>query len=195
MKTNNNICRGYKKSTALLLDLFTELVGRKSWSKIAQPCTGKWRGTTDYGILFDDGMQYFISNGMQCFNEKLANEITSIHVLRNNHKKYLQILREQARLDNEIARKEGLHPVTIVDVGQEMESENHFLWAYVILDVNGHWFKFTETGLNYAMKQDAMDKWIEGCKKSLFTAGGVKLPDYIFANVRFSSTDQLYKIK
>lgn len=191
---NNPTCR-LKKSTVALLNELTSLVGKKSWQRVSQACTGKWRGTTDYGVLFDDGLDYWISNGMTFFEDKIKDTINEIHTITTNRDEYLRILRQQAERDNQTAASKGLLPVEVLDIGIESQSKTYFLWTYVTLKVGGaRTFKFTETGLYYDMKNNNMQQWIECCKRELFTAGAVKKPDYIFGNVRFSSTDDLYKI-
>lgn len=184
-----------KKSTVKLLDLFTALVGRKSWTRTVHHCTGKWRGTAEYGVQFDDGLYYFISCGMKYFESKLQGEINTIHRIRTNREKYLGYFRQRALQDNMTAEAEGLFPVSVIDVGLCTESSTYFLWPYLLLEVNGTRFKFIETGVCYCMKDDNMEKWVEHCKKPLFTAGAVQHPDFIFQNVRFSSKDDLHKIK
>ena len=187
--------RRLKKSTVRQLDLFTALVGRKSWSRTVHPCTGKWKGTTEYGVRFEDGVSYYLSQGMRNFESNLRHEIATIRTVRDNREKYLRYFRERALLDNQTAAAEGLYPVTVVDVGLHTETEHDFLWPYLLLEVNGIRFKFIETGVCYGMKNDEMEKWTEHCKKPLFTAAAVEQPDFIFQNVRFSSKDELYKIK
>lgn len=199
METKNNNpeprrVRGFKKSTAVLLDQLTALIGRKNWTRISSPCTGKWKGTIDYGVQFDDGLCHFISNGMTNFEENISAQISYIQDIQNNREKYLQILRDQALRDNAVAEAEGLYPVSVIDMGIHTESEHNFLWSYLILEVHGKRFKFIESGLNCHLKMKILEKWIEKCRKPIFTAGAVQNPDHIFGNVRFSSTDRLYKI-
>lgn len=185
----------FRKSTSDHLDQFTELVGRKTWTLVSHPCTGKWRGTTDYGIQFEDGFRYFVSNGMTYFEEKISDAIMEINTVQKNREQYLQILRVQAQHDNLVAASEGLLPVKVISVEMNFKSGNYFLWPYAMLEVNGIRFKFIETGMCYAMKEDRMDRWVERYKKPLFTAGAVQHPDHIFGNVRHSSTEDLYRIK
>lgn len=183
-----------KKTTILALDEFTKITGYKTWKKTSHPCTGKWKGTVDYGIILDNKLKHFISNRMENFERNLLEKIKEFQTIRNNRYKYMQIIKEQLDKDNRIALSENLYQAEIIDVDVETENERGFLWAYVQIRVAGKVFKHIETGLNHAMKNNCMNEWLQKYSKPVYTAGAVQHPDYIFGNVRFSSTDKLYKI-
>lgn len=69
------------------------------------------------------------------------------------------------------------------------------LRTYIRMEVAGYQFNFIESGLNYAILQNELEKHFEkNNAKQVFTAGGVWKPTFIFDNVRFSHVDRLYKI-
>ena len=173
----------------------TALIGCKSYERISQACTGKWRGTTDYGLLFDNCCYHFVSNGMGAFDQNLREVITEIKTVREQREEHLSIIKEQVERDNAVAATEGLSQIKVLNTAVNTESEHCFLWAYVLLEVNGKRFKFIETMLNYYLRTNNMQKWLTDRPLNIFTAGAVREPDFIFGNVRFSSSDDLHKIK
>ena len=181
--------------TKAAMSELTALIGCKSYQRISQACTGKWRSTTDYGLLFDNGCYHFVSNGMGAFDQNLLEVITEIKTVREHREEHLAIILEQVERDNAVAATEGLSQIKVLDTAVNTESEHCFLWAYVLLDINGKQVKFIETMLNYALRTDNMQKWFTDRPQNTFTAGAVREPDFIFGNVRFSSSENLYKIK
>ena len=47
-----------KKSEIEAVNEFVALVGGKSWERTSHRCTGKWRGTTDYGFIIDGSITF-----------------------------------------------------------------------------------------------------------------------------------------
>lgn len=176
---------------------FVELVGGKSWVKISKPCTGKWRGTTDHGFIIDGKYRLFVSNGMIYFEQTVREWISQIKVFREKKDEYLQIIRQQVELDNRKALEEGLQTVIVRDIGilsPESAYDIDFFKPYVLLEVGKQQIKFVESSLVFALKQDRLDRWVEKYSKNVYTAGAVVDPVFIFGNVRFCSTDEMYRI-
>ena len=182
-----------KQEKALAAQL-TELIGCKSYTHIAKRCTGKWHGTTDHGLLFNNGCYHFVSNGMAGFEQEIQKDILEISTVLQYRESYRTVISEQLALDNEIALREGLSPVKLIDIGVNTDYELCFLWVYALLEVNGRQFRFIETMLNYHLRTNNIAIWEADRPKDTFTAGAVQNPDFIFGNVRFSSTDNLHKI-
>lgn len=149
-----------KTTTKQAVDEFVKLVGGESWVKMSQPCRGKWRGTTDHGIIIDGKHRLFVSNGMTYFEETV---------------------REWISRDIGI-----LSPESAYDID--------FFKPYVLLEIGKQQIKFVESSLAYALKEDRLDRWLEKLPKNVYTAGAVVDPDFIFGNVRFNSTDGMYRI-
>lgn len=187
-----------KKTTIEAVNEFVQLVGGTTWTRIADPCTGDWKGTTDYGILIDGKIDLFVINGMRGFEARIREWINTIKTFRARKEYYLRVLREQAQRDCAAARAEGLHPVYVLDIGIiSLEAYNgfDFLYPYALLEVNGKRFKFCTAGLAHHISRDCIDKWVEEAQKPVCTAGGVKTPDYIFGGVRFDSRNGMYCIR
>ena len=187
-----------KKSTKQAVDEFVRLVGCKSWVKIASCCTGKWAGTIDHSIIIDGKHDVFVTNGMTHFEERILEWCESIRSFNARKEEYLRVVREQIEWDNDRGAAEGLHPVTVVDIGMvspEATDGLHFFQPYVLIEVNGKQYKFTETGFAHSILYNKIDKWLEKGSKPLWTAGAVQNPDFVFCATRFNSKDEMYRIR
>lgn len=188
-----------KKSEIAAVNEFVALVGGKSWERTSNRCTGKWSGTTDYGFVMDGHVTFFVSNGMSYFEQRVREWIKAIRTFREKKDYYLRLLREQAARDNARATVEGLQSVRLIDIGiisPECGSSYDFFSPFALIEVNGRQFKHRTTNLSFAITQDELEKYLDECNsKRIYTAGAVKEPDYILGGVRFSSTDELYKIR
>ncbi len=187
-----------KKSTKQAVDEFVRLVGGKSWIKTASHCTGKWAGTIDHSIIIDGKHDVFVTNGMTHFEERILEWCESIRSFNARKEEYLRVVREQVERDNERGAAEGLHPVTVVDLGMvspEATDGFFFFRPYALIEVNGKRYKFSETGFAHSILHNKIDKWLEKGSKPLWTAGGVENPDFVFCGVRFNSKDEMYRIR
>lgn len=187
-----------KKSTVQVVNEFVTLVGGTTWIKTATACRGDYRGTYDYAILIDGRQRLFVTNGMSGFEERIRDWIGIIRTFRTKKEDYLQVIRQQAVCDNRTAKEEGLKTIQVLDIGilsPEADDGYDFFQPYVLLEVGDRQHKFTETGFAYAIRQDRIEKWVQDCERRLFTAGGVVNPDFIFGNVRFDSTNGMYRIR
>lgn len=174
----------------------THLMGYNTFRKTSRRCTGKWRGTTDYSLVFDNKLSLYLSNGMTYFYETAKERINQLKQFKVNKDHMLQLIREYVIADNIIAKEEGLFPVAVKDIGLNLSNENYLLWNYLLLEVDGCTFQFIETGLNYAIRNNKLEEhFTEKSNKKIFTAGAVQAPTFIFSNVRFSHFDDIYKIK
>lgn len=187
-----------KKSEIAAVNEFVALVGGNSWERTSQRCTGKWSGTTDYGFIIDGRLTFFVSNGMSYFEQRVREWINSIKTFRTKKDYYLRLLREQVEKDNANAKVEGLQSVRLKDIGilsPESNSPYFFFAPFLLIEVGGVQFKHHTTNFTYAIMYDELEKHLDECNsKKIYTAGAVKVPDYILGGVRFSSTDDLYKI-
>ena len=188
-----------KKSEIAAVNEFVALVGGTNWERTSHRCTGKWSGTTDYGFIMDGRIAFFVSNGMAYFEQRLREWIKSIKTFRDKKDYYLRLLREQVEKDNANAKTEGLQSVRLIDIGiltLESNSQYDFFAPYALIEVGGRQFKHRTTNLSLAITQDELEKYLGECNsKKIYTAGAVKEPDYILSGARFSSTDDLYKIR
>jgi len=176
------------------MNVIASVFGAKSGVKSFSRCTGKWRGTVDYSIAFDNGEELFVGNSgsgrkfIAMVDEyyEMYNPIT-VAVKKNFA---LSKLRERAVQDNEIAEKMGFSPYEIVSV--ELCAKGDRLgWYYIVLKVGGINIPHVETTLYYNIKNMDFSETV----KTYYTAGGLKDDevDYVFNGVGFSSKSPLYK--
>ena len=171
------------------------------------PCTGKWRGTSDISIKFDNGASLFIGNHRtpQAKTAKVQTEYVNAALVRYNpeiiaatKEAAITALRTRETKDNEIAAQKGLKPYTLLNVefndGTDEKSGGHMGWYYVTLAVDDKICSHIETGLNYAISDGKVSE--NPTREDYFTAGALKETDvdYVFNNVGFSSTSDLYSL-
>ena len=170
-------------------------------------CYGKWRGTSDIYIRFDNGASLAVGNERtpQAKSVKVQNEYVNAVLQRYNpeivvaaKETALAALREREVRDSAIAAKKGLKPYTVLNVefidGTDDKSAGYMGWYYVTLAVDGKIHAHLETGLNYEI---ANGKVGEGpARDHYYVAGAEKESevDYVFNNVGFSSTSTLYSL-
>ena len=171
------------------------------------PCTGKWRGTSDISIRFDNGASLFLGNRLTPKAKTAAaqRELVNDTLLRYNpeivsaaKEAALASLMEREAKDNAIAAQKGLKPYTLLNVefndGTDGQSSGYMGWYYVTLAVDGNICSHIETGLNYDIADGKVSA--EPTREKYFAAGALKDSevDYVFNNVGFSSTSGLYAI-
>ena len=171
------------------------------------PCTGKWRGTSDISIRFDNGASLFLGNRLTPKAKAAAvqRELVNDTLLRYNpeivsatKEAALASLMEREAKDNAIAAQKGLKPYTLLNVefndGADSQSSGYMGWYYVTLAVDGNICSHIETGLNYDIADGKVSA--EPTREKYFAAGALKDSevDYVFNNVGFSSASGLYAL-
>ena len=171
------------------------------------PCTGKWRGTSDISIRFDNGASLFLGNRLtpKAKTAVVQRELVNDTLLRYNpeivsvtKEAALASLMEREAKDNAIAAQKGLKPYTLLNVefndGADGQSSGYMGWYYVTLAVDGNICSHIETGLNYDIADGKVSA--EPTREKYFAAGALKDSevDYVFNNVGFSSTSGLYAL-
>ena len=179
-----------------MCDKMAKLLGHKSWKKIGHPCTGKWRGTTDYSLVFEDESEVFISNGMKYFDENLTDMVATLErfISPAFQSYFLEILNRQREIDNVAAGDEGLQQYKVL--GLTFKQIIHGITYGLKMEVDDTIFNFVETGFVMDMhdtKSDGETLLTKWQRKNRYTAGAVESPTFIFHNVRYSHLDGLYK--
>lgn len=203
-----DIAKGYEKLPMQeRIDIIAQSFGCTSGKIGTSPCTGKWRGTSDISIKFDNGTSLFIGNHRtpQAKTAKVQNECINSALVRYNpeiikatKEAAIDALRKRETKDNEIAAQKGLKPYTLLNVefnnGTDEKSSGHMGWYYVTLAVGDKIHSHIETGLNYAILDGKVSEM--PTKEDYFVAGALKESDvdYVFNNVGFSSTSSLYSL-
>ena len=171
------------------------------------PCTGKWRGTSDISIRFDNGASLFLGNRLtpKAKTAAVQRELVNAALLRYNpeivsaaKEAALASLMEREAKDNAIAAQKGLKPYTLLNVefndGADSQSSGYMGWYYMTLAVDGNICSHIETGLNYDIADGKVSA--EPTREKYFAAGALKDSevDYVFNNVGFSSASGLYAL-
>ena len=171
------------------------------------PCTGKWRGTSDISIRFDNGASLFLGNRLtpKAKTAAVQRELVNDTLLRYNpeivsaaKEAALASLMEREAKDNALAAQKGLKPYTLLNVefndGADSQSSGYMGWYYVTLAVDGNICSHIETGLNYDIADGKVSA--EPTREKYFAAGALKDSevDYVFNNVGFSSASGLYAL-
>ena len=168
-------------------------------------CYGKWRGTSDMAIRFDNGTSLGIGNEKtpQAKSAKVQNEYINSVLIRYNpeivaaaKEAALAPLRRREAVDNAIAAQKGLKPYTILTVelndGTADKGGGYIGWYYVTLAVDGKIHAHLETGLAHSIASGTVSEI--PTREKYFTAGALKeaYVDYVFNNVGFSSISDMY---
>jgi hypothetical protein len=190
------------------LNIIAETFGCKTASIETSPCTGKWRGTSDISIRFDNGASLFIDNRQTpeakkqstisaCVNNALA-QYNPQTVAEAKRDAYIALL-EQERKDNAAAESRGVKPYKVLAVemndGRDKKTSGYLGWYYVTLEVGGKIFGHLTSNLNYDISRGAVGE--DYGKRDYFVAGGLHDidVDYVFANVGHSTADGAYKME
>ena len=189
------------------IDIIAQAFGCKTGEIRTSPCTGKWRGTSDMSIRFDNGASLFIGNHLtpktktvkvqtECVNSALVRY--NPEIVQATKEAALPMLLQREAKDNEIAAQKGLKPYTLLTVefhdGADEQTSGYMGWYYVTLAVDGKICTHLETGLSH----DIADGKVSDAptRADYFTAGALKENDvdYVFNNVGFSSASTLYAL-
>ena len=189
------------------IDIIAQAFGCKTGEIRTSPCTGKWRGTSDMSIHFDNGASLFIGNHLtpkaktvkvqtECVNSALVRY--NPEIVQATKEAALPVLLQREAKDNEIAAQKGLKPYTLLNVefndGADEQAGGYIGWYYVTLAVDGKICTHLETGLSHDIADGKVSD--TPTRADYFTAGALKETDvdYVFNNVGFSSASTLYAL-
>ncbi len=186
------------------IDIIAQAFGCTTGVIETSPCTGKWRGTSDMSIRFDNGMSLFIGNNVTPKTKTAAMQKEYVNsaltqynpeIIKATKEAAFDVLKKREAIDNAAAAQKGLKPYTLLNVefnDGKGGSDSYLGWYYVTLAVDGKIHAHMETGLNY----DILDGKVSETptRDNYFVAGALKEADYVFNNVGFSSTSELYSL-
>ena len=189
------------------IDVIAQAFGCKTGEIHTSPCTGKWRGTSDMTIRFDNGASLFIGNRLtpkaktvkvqtECVNRTLVQY--NPEIVKATKEAALPALLQREAKDNEIAARKGLKPYTLLNVefneGADEKTGGYIGWYYVTLAVDGKICTHLETGLNHDIASGKVSD--TPTRADYYPAGALKEADvdYVFNNVGFSSASTLYTV-
>lgn len=172
------------------------LLGYETVERIGSRCTGKYKGTIDYSLVFDGKTCLFLTNGLTCFSERIREYIQAVEIFQKNKKHMFQTICQQIEKDNITAKKEGLLPVKVISLDMCKISTVYFCWPYVRMEVDRRQFDFVETGLCFAIFRNNLEAHFSRLNnRSTYAAGAVNKPTFVFTNVQYSHLDNSYKIE
>ena len=171
------------------MNQLAEMFGARSGEIVGSSCSGKWAGTTDYSVKFNNGNEVFISNGMKDFNNKLDYLLSIYGNFAKKKTEILSILREMEKTDAVTAAENGLKSYHVIDVDYQKNSNHCNGWFYAIIEVDGVTTTIQETGLHCSIRSFCHD----GNKNHLFSemsskyhvAGGVENPAFVWHGYGF----------
>ena len=189
------------------IDVIAQAFGCKTGEIHTSPCTGKWRGTSDMTIRFDNGASLFIGNHLtpkaktvkvqtECVNRTLVQY--NPEIVKATKEAALPALLQREAKDNEIAAQKGLKPYTLLNVefneGADEKTGGYIGWYYVTLAVDGKICTHLETGLNHDIASGKVRD--TPTRADYYPAGALKEADvdYVLNNVGFSSASTLYTV-
>ncbi len=188
------------------IDVIARTFGCTTGKIETSPCRGKWRGTSDISIRFDNGASLAIGNYRtpKAKTVKVQSECVNAVLVRYNPE-IVQATKEAAipallrkeEKDNAIAAEKGLKPYTFLNVELHDGADNksgYMGWYYVTLAVDGKICTHLETGLAHDIASGKVSD--TPTREDYFTAGALKEDqvDYVMNNVGFSSTSDLYSL-
>ena len=190
------------------LNMIAETFGCKTAKLVTSPCGGKWRGTSDISIIFDNGSSLGVGNYRtpEAKTVKAQNECVNNTLARYNK----EIVSEKIELataalskreveDNAVAAEKGLKPYTFLNVelndGSDPKSGGYMGWYYVTLAVDEKIIALVETGLSSDIDRGVTSEHINS-EKNYFIAGSLKENDvdFVFNNVAFASEKTSYQL-
>ena len=179
------IAKGYEKLPLQeRIDVIARTFGCTTGKIETSPCRGKWRGTSDISIRFDNGASLAIGNyrtpkaktvkvQSECVNAVLVRYNPEI-VQATKEAAVAALLRKEVK-DNAIAAQRGLKPYTFLNVelhdGAGGKS-GYMGWYYVTLAVDGKICTHLETGLAHDIASGKVSD--TPTREDYFTAGALK---------------------
>ena len=188
------------------IGIIAQTFGCTSGKIETSPCFGKWRGTSDISIRFDNGTSLGIGNERtpRAKTVKVQAEYINALLTRYNpeivaaaKEAALSALRKREARDNAIAAQKGLKPYTVLNVELNDgtgSSGGYMGWYYVTLAVDGKIHAHLETGLSHSIASGTVSEF--PTREKYFVAGALKEADvdYVFNNVGFSATSDSYSL-
>ena len=187
------------------IDIIAQAFGCKTGEIRTSPCTGKWRGTSDMSIHFDNGASLFIGNHLtpkaktvkvqtECVNSALVRY--NPEIVQATKEAALPVLLQREAKDNEIAAQKGLKPYTLLNVefndGTDEQTGGYMGWYYVTLAVDGKICTHLETGLNYDIADGKVSD--TPTRADYYPAGALKETDVDYVIFRNSLNAQVIAI-
>lgn len=197
----------YKRYEGLSLqekiDVIAKTFGAKTGVIHTSPCTGKWRGTSDMTLQFDNGVSYFIGNHLtpktktvkvrtECVNTTL--KWNNPEIVEATKEAALPMLLWREVKDNEIAAQKGLKPYKVLNVEFINSGDQYLGWYYVTLAVGEKILAHIETTLFHEISDGKVRD--TPSRSNYYPAGALEETDvdFVFNSVGFSTKSTLYTL-
>jgi hypothetical protein len=189
------------------LNVIAGVFGCKTAKIQTSPCGGKWRGTSDMSIVFDNGNSLFIGNRRtpeakkaSVISEHVNNTLAkySPEIVKIIKEKAIAGMKEREAIDNAVAKEKGLKPYKFLTVelndGSNPQTSGYMGWWYVTLAVEDRIFGFLETGLCYDIEAGTVAESMFKSDGDYYVAGAVKPSeaDFVYHNVGHTSKTDAY---
>lgn len=92
---------------------------------------------------------------------------------------------------------ENMNPATVLDIGiisSESSYGYYFFLPFVLRDVNGKQYNFTESGLNNAFLFNEINGWLR-LMNHYGPLEELRNPNFILCSVRYNSENGMYRIR
>lgn len=176
--------------------------GADTGTKTGVPCRGKYAGTTDYSVTFNNGNRIYICNGMKRFDEYLDDFLKvyeQFAILKNDIMEKLHCMEKR---DNEKAKEKNFHHYRLIDVDYVKQDDLGYMgWFYFIIEVNGMYINMITANLSFAVADycrngNEIDCISDKYRNNYFVAGGIEesKADFIFGGVGHQSDGDMYRL-
>ena len=188
------------------IDIIAQAFGCRTGHIYTTPCVGKWRGTNDVRIRFDNNVSLSIGNGLTPKTKTIKRQTEYVNsalalynpeIVKTKKEMALSVLLEKEKIDREVAIKMGLKSYEVLSVefvnAIDCEKVDGYLgWYYIVLAIDGKIRIHLETGLNYNISIGNVSP--KQKRANYFVAGGLdnNEVDYVFDNTGFSTKSHLY---
>ena len=173
----------------LKMNRLAELFGAKTGTKTGVRCSGKWAGTTDYSVTFDNGEHFFISNGMKAWDINFDKIFRTYSRFAEKKSEIIDVLRTIEEQDRKIAEEQGLLSYHVIDVDYQ-KTGGYIGWFYVTIQLSdGRITTMQETGLKYGIIYFLLfddSEQLKDMPGRYRIAGGCTKPDFVFHGYGFN---------
>ncbi len=202
-KLAEEIVKKYENlSLAEKIRVLASAFGCKDGKIETSPCRGKWRGSSDISVRFDNGSKFFIGNHLtpKAKTKKVQTELLdkallffNPEIIEKTREAALAPLLEREKEDRAVALEKRLKPYLLLNVefstGEMPDNGRggYMGWYYVTLYIDGKFHAHLETGLCHDIMHGRVGA---SRKKEYFTAGGYwdeSVVDFVYDNVGHST--------
>ena len=147
----------------------TNLLGKQSYSYLKKACTGKYRGTTDYCLQFEDKTCIFVSNGKKGYRNRIIEFINDFEYYYKHKQELEGWLKKLVNHDNQTAEWHGLPKLELI--GTRIDNNDWFIVIDYYMCINEEQklkLTYKETGFSYYCKGRGFNGYKEGLKSLIY---------------------------